>query len=192
MKFNLLFLLALLPALVWAREPKSDKDGAPKPPAPSVSNCLVGTARAELDINNVRTLLLNGGDMWWEPNTSTARYEIPKTVDNSEIRKHSLYAASIWVGGNEQGTNNRFIMAMTYRGSTRRSYWPGPIDSLTQFTNQARCRGWDKMFKINRSDVEDFIQRYKTGGISSIDDVPEPVRLLEGKRLEAGEPTTDE
>ena len=72
MKFNLLFLLMLVPALLWAREP-GHKDGDVKPPAPTVSNCLVGTARAELDINNVRTLLHNGGDMWWDYNTGTAR-----------------------------------------------------------------------------------------------------------------------
>ena len=29
-------------------------------------NCSAGTAQTTLDINNISTTILNGGDMWWD------------------------------------------------------------------------------------------------------------------------------
>ena len=43
-------------------------------------NCAVGTAQTLLDINNVKTTILNGGDMWWD--LSNGRYEIPKDLES--------------------------------------------------------------------------------------------------------------
>ena len=162
---------------------KSSGDGnEPNPPGVAVANCQYGTARAELDINNVRALIHNGGDMWWDLATS-ARYEVPKVTDPSEIRRTALFAGAIWVGGYEGTTNNLVISAQTYRSSSGIfSFWPGPIDTLTQFTDARRCLGWDKMFKINRLDVDEFRQKFNSGLIQSIDDVPEAVRNWPGKR----------
>ena len=38
--------------------------------------CLDPSSEAELNIGNVRTTILGGGDMWW--NLTEAQYEIPK------------------------------------------------------------------------------------------------------------------
>ncbi len=54
----------------------------------SQSSCAPTTAQSDLDINNVRTTILVGGDMWW--NLTSAKYEIPKGSN-----KHSLYAGSL-------------------------------------------------------------------------------------------------
>ena len=40
------------------------------------ASCDPSTASADLDVNNVRTKILNGGDMWWD--LSNPKYEIPK------------------------------------------------------------------------------------------------------------------
>jgi hypothetical protein len=146
----------------------------PAPPKdPAVASCAYGTARANLDINNIRCLLLNGGDMWWDL-ASNARYEVPKVDDPGAIKRFSLFAGSVWVSGNELGTNNFFVMAMTYR-TNNASFWPGPIDNLTAYTNAARCQVWDKMFKINRTEVTDFAARYQLGLVTTTDDVPTSV-----------------
>ena len=56
------------------------------------SDCDPATQSADLDINNVRTKILNGGDMWWDLNA--ARYEIPKLVDVNAVRKNSLFSGA--------------------------------------------------------------------------------------------------
>ena len=76
------------------------------------SDCDPATQSADLDINNVRTKILNGGDMWWDLNA--ARYEIPKLVDVNAVRKNSLFSGAIWIGGLDQAENLR-LAAMTYR-----------------------------------------------------------------------------
>jgi len=42
----------------------------------SQSQCNLPIAQADLDINNVRTTILVGGDMWWD--VSNPKYEVPK------------------------------------------------------------------------------------------------------------------
>jgi hypothetical protein len=113
--------------------------------------CEPATQSADLDINNVRTKILNGGDMWWDLNT--ARYEIPKVNDANAIRKNSLFAGALWIGGLEDGSNNLKLAAMTYRqrGS---DFWPGPLDINTANTEASRCESYDKIWKITRDELE--------------------------------------
>lgn len=109
------------------------------------SDCDPATQSADLDINNVRTKILNGGDMWWD--LSSARYEVPKIEDLNSVRKHSLFAGAIWIGGEDVGGNLR-LAAMTYRqrGS---DFWPGPLDPISSNTNSTECQKWDKIFKVD-------------------------------------------
>ena len=61
------------------------------------AGCLPATAQTELNINNVRTTILAGGDMWWD--LDNGKYEIPKDSD-----KHSMFAGALWIGGlDDQG-----------------------------------------------------------------------------------------
>ncbi len=113
--------------------------------------CEPATFQADLDINNVRARILNGGDMWWDLN-SVARYEIPKTTTGSNaIRKNSLFAGAIWIGGLDPGGNLK-VAAMTYRQGGS-DYFPGPLDSISATTESARCKFYDKIYKINQEDI---------------------------------------
>jgi hypothetical protein len=113
------------------------------------ADCDPATQSADLDVNNVRTKILNGGDMWWDLNR--AQYEIPKIDDLNSVRKHSLFAGAIWIGGEDVGGNLR-LAAMTYRqrGS---DFWPGPLDPNTGNTNSAVCEEWDRIFKVEGSSI---------------------------------------
>ncbi len=118
------------------------------------TKCKAPTSRIDLDINNVRTTILNGGDMWWDLND--AQYEIPKGGD-----KHSIYAGSIMIGGIDQ-TGNLKMAALTHR-SAGSDFWPGPIDKNTVSTNSDVCDDYDKHFKLNRQEVEDYVTAFKAG-----------------------------
>ena len=100
------------------------KENIPNPNASSNSNyriiasgCLAATAQTELNINNVRTTILAGGDMWW--NLNDGRYEIPRGEG-----RHSMFAGAIWIGGlDDQG--NLKVAGMTYRQDGN-DFWPAP------------------------------------------------------------------
>jgi hypothetical protein len=112
-----------------------------------MAGCLNPTAQTDLDINNVRTTILNGGDMWWD--LISGQYEIPKGGGVS-----SLFAGSLWIGGIDAGGNLK-VAAMTYR-SGGVDFWPGPLDGNTS-TNSSTCLAWDKHFVVTRQEVETFI-----------------------------------
>ncbi len=76
----------------------------------TAGGCTAPTAKVNLDINNVRTMILNGGDMWWDLNS--ARYEIPKVVDPNQRRLNSIFSGSLWIGGLD-GSNNLKVSANT-------------------------------------------------------------------------------
>ena len=52
------------------------------------AGCSPSTSQTDLDVNNVRTIIMGGGDMWW--NLADARYEIPK-----DGNKHSMFRSTL-------------------------------------------------------------------------------------------------
>lgn len=115
------------------------------------ADCPAATSQAILDINNVRTTLLNGGDMWW--NLNDARYEVPKVDPNSGAPSvHSLFAGAIWLGGIDAGGQLK-IAAQTYRQSGN-DFWPGPLDDLAQ-VNPTTCQLYDLHWTVYGTDIDD-------------------------------------
>jgi hypothetical protein len=113
------------------------------------SQCTPTTAQADLDINNVRTTVMVGGDMWWD--LTNPKYEIPKGSG-----KHSIYAGSLWIGGIDDGGQIK-VAAQTYRQSGQ-DFWGGPLDTLAASITAEKCREYDRHWKVTRQDVEEFIE----------------------------------
>ena len=129
------------------------------------SECEPASAQADLDINNVRTRILNGGDMWWD--LSNARYEIPKLQDLNAVRKNSLFAGAIWIGGEDEGVLK--LAAMTYRQGGS-DFWPGPLDKVTGTTNSSRCEAYDEIYKVSREEIEEHREAWENGTLTSVSD----------------------
>lgn len=123
------------------------------------NTCKAASQSADLDINNVRTRILNGGDMWWDLNNP--KYEIPKVSDANSVRKHALFAGALWVGGLGRGDGNLRMAAMTYR-QRGNDFWPGTLDMNDVSTDPSRCEGWDKMFKVTR---EEILRQQNSGNV---------------------------
>lgn len=149
---HIIILLAILPVLGWARENKGGPVIPRMQPRTSADLCDASSSKVTLDINNVRALLMNGGDMWWDL-TGNPRYEIPKADDPANA-KHSLFAGSLWIGGLDDSNQLR-IAAQTYRQSGN-DFWPGPLRLGSADTENDVCAFWDKHFKINRTDIDEF------------------------------------
>lgn len=137
------------------------------------AGCAQATQQKDLDVNNVRTTILNGGDMWW--NLSNARYEIPK-VEPGNVSKHSLFSGALWIGGVTSG--NLRIAAQTYRQSGA-DYYPGPlqIDGSAAIT-ASRCKEYDKIWKITLSEIDAFRTDW-----SSTTSIPESIENWPGNPI---------
>ncbi|MBC7862707.1 MAG: hypothetical protein IAF38_07005 [Bacteroidia bacterium] len=114
-----------------------------------LSVCSVPSSSAQLDINNVRTVIYTGGDMWWDLN-SNASYRIPKDGNAT-----SLFAGSLWLGGIDGGGQLK-VAAMTYRQNGV-DFWPGPLDTFDVSVDQAVCNKYDQIFQISRAEVDAFV-----------------------------------
>lgn len=111
------------------------------------ASCTPASAKTDLDINNVRTTIMTGGDMWWD--LTTARYEVPKGGD-----AHSIFSGALWIGGLDAGGQLK-VAAMTYR-QTGNDFWPGPLDTTTVSIDLATCNAFDRHWKVSRKEVEDY------------------------------------
>src|SRR5687767_516574 len=143
----------------------------------TLAACEPANSKVDLDINNVRTTLLNGGDMWWD--LSDAKYEIPKVEPGSgKIPTHSLFAGALWIGGIDEG-NQLKVAAQTYRQSGN-DFWPGPLTSNAS-TDDITCKAFDRHWKINRTDIDAFIEISSGGGTVPISSIPKTVLEWPGR-----------
>lgn len=158
---NTLYVFVVMLGLnAQAKENVNYTGGNVSSPTQSLAyNCAAGTSQTLLDINNVRTTILNGGDMWWD--LSTGRYEIPKNSG-----KHSMFAGALWIGGLDDEDQLK-VAAQTYRQSGN-DFWPGPLDNVRLSndgnpnnkygTTEAEiCALYDNHYVVTRAEVEEFI-----------------------------------
>ena len=124
----------------------------------TTANCAPASSAIELDVNNVRCLLLNGGDFWWDL-VGSARYEVPKLPrDQAASARHSSFAGSLWIGGIDESGQLR-VAAQTYRQSGN-DFWPGPLTASGATVDEATCNTWDKHFPITKVEILAFRAAY--------------------------------
>lgn len=132
-----------------------------------MAGCLPATQQKDLDVNNVRTTILNGGDMWW--NLSNARYEIPK-VQPGQVSKHSLFAGALWIGGVSSG--NLKLAAQTYRQSGN-DFYPGPLVNGVASVTAQKCKDYDRIYRVTLRDIEALASAEDKTAIEISDDIAE-------------------
>lgn len=118
----------------------------------TAAGCSPPTAKVNLDVNNVRAMIMNGGDMWWDLNS--AKYEIPKQNDPNGRKLNSIFAGSLWIGGID-GSSNLKVAANTYR-QRGIDFFAGPLDTFASVTANT-CSEYDKIWKVTRQEIEDFL-----------------------------------
>lgn len=137
----------------------------------TAAGCNATTATIDLDINNVRARLMNGGDMWWDIASSTAQYEVPK-----KSGKNSLFAGSVWIAGKDSSTGELKVAAQTYRQNGN-DFWAGPLEQDNSISFQ-RCADWDQFWKINAADISKFRSIY--AGLTDPDDIANKISANTG------------
>jgi hypothetical protein len=176
----LLMLMLGATTQILAHKPPT-RGGIKEEPAPAVLNtradCVQGTSRFYMDVNNVRTVLLSSGDVWWD--LTKGVYEIPKVAPGSGIRPVSaIFAGAVWLGGKDN-VGNLKVACQTYRDAQHTDFWPGPLKE-DGTTNSELCEKWDKHFVVTAEEINIAINLYRqaVANNSSVDcgSLPENVR----------------
>jgi hypothetical protein len=137
-----------------------EQDGSKGQRAQTAAGCAPSSAFEWLDINNVRTRINAGGDMWWDlPSGTGSKYFIPANGAAT-----SLYAGSLWIAGVD--VNNQLKCAALRFRQVGNDYYTGPltIDGRASI-DDATCARWDKIFKITRAQVDEFLSNCDENGI---------------------------
>ena len=132
--------------------------------AQTAAGCTPSSAFEWLDINNVKTRVNAGGDMWWDlPGGVGSKYFIPANGAAT-----SLYAGSLWIAGVD--VNQQLKCAALRFRQVGNDYYTGPltIDGKASITPET-CAKWDKIFKITRAEVDEFLAAFDDQGKLSSD-----------------------
>jgi len=164
MKKQLRFILAGL-ALLGAIQSYAFVDAKHKKPGAKGndqvsfrSDCAPATMSYDLAINNVRSRLLNGGDVWWDLNSG--QYIVPAVDPALGVPGvSSLFAGAVWLGGFDDADNLK-LAAQTYRTSTSNDFWPGPLSSIGT-TGADTCLNWDRFFVVKGKTIKAHIRAYQ-------------------------------
>ena len=115
--------------------------------------CAAGTATETLDAAN-STITLSSSGLWaFDPNGSTPAYEWPKTATGQG--PGLIFTGNLWFGGFDDGGNLK-LAAKTYGLDDNNGYWPGPYNADFSTPNAEVCTNWDRLFKVNGSEIEAF------------------------------------
>lgn len=115
--------------------------------APAVGSCLLGTARRDIDANDVRASLFNTGSLFFGTASDAAQYVVPVAGGKSPI-----YATGIWIGGTVGGELR--VAAAPYADF---EFWPGPLDAATgRPPNPSDCSAYDRIYKVSRPDISNY------------------------------------
>lgn len=107
-----------------------------------LNNCPTTTAQTYLFGNQIKTNVLNGGDMFWD--LSDGQFFAPLYNQDDEAPT-TIFAAALWVGALDSGGNLK-MAAQTYRQSGN-DYWAGPLDNNAN-TNSTQCNNYDRIWRI--------------------------------------------
>jgi len=158
-----------------AANPTNNNSSTPPANASYRASCSEASAQTDLNINNVRARLLNGGDMWWD--FSDGRYIVPN-VPAGQTAVSSLFAGAVWLGGFDDGGNLK-LAAQTYR-SLGNDYWPGPLEPNSgEITNEV-CSNWDIHFTAYGAEIYEHIGNFNSDDFDCAD-VPNNIMKWPGR-----------
>ncbi|MBK7094888.1 MAG: hypothetical protein IPH57_07535 [Saprospiraceae bacterium] len=132
------------------------------------------------NINNVRAILTNGGDVWTE--NSKGKYIVPLR-ENAEDEASSLYSGAVWIGGRDAAGNLK-LAASDYRNSSEYDFYAGPLDQ-NGATDKEVCDKWDTHFKVLGAEIDQHLVSYARAKAANekmdCDSIPDGVKFWPAK-----------
>ncbi len=130
----------------------------------TTAGCSPSSAFEWLDINNVRTRMNAGGDMWWDlPGGFGAQYFIPANGSAT-----SLFAGALWIAGVDINNQLKCAAVRFRQGpdvtSGGNDFWTGPLTLDGASIDEVTCAQWDRVWKITRAQVDEFLDQFDENG----------------------------
>lgn len=128
----------------------------------SLSACIASAQTFQyLDINQVKARVNSGGDLHWDPtNTLFDGYQCPIGSN-----KNWGGPASLWIGGLDAG-GQLHLASQTYH-QTGVDFWPGPLSTNDATTNSTVVNQYNRVWKLNKSDIDAFILNFANGNVQN-------------------------
>lgn len=102
-----------------------------------------------LNVNNVKTAILNGGDLWWD--LYDGQYVFPY---NGIQNTHALFAGAVWMGAKDN-FGNIYTAGQTFRSDGDTDYYPG---------TGGNCNEFNKIWKLESSHVMAHLNDFSDNG----------------------------
>ena len=113
-----------------------------------------------LDINQVKAKINSGGNLHNYTSIGDLGYECPKGSG-----KQWSSVASLWIGGYDIN-NQLHLSAQTYN-QFNTDYWAGPLSTNAAATNSTISNQYNRVWKLNKTDVDDFISNFANGNVQN-------------------------
>ena len=116
-------------------------------PRGTAAACAPATALRNLEWNNVRALLENGGSLWYNRSIDKGSYFVPKEAGVSVV-----YGGALWLAGISPDQQLK-LAAARYRNSGN-DFWPGPLTNEgAAEVDEATCAAYDNFTICERQDA---------------------------------------
>jgi hypothetical protein len=105
--------------------------------------------------------------MFWDTFLGSPQYLVKKdtTGNPSAIYDKPIFASALWMGGID-ANGQLHLAAQTYRQNGN-DFWPGPLDTINGSIDSIVSLQFDKVWKINRFDIEEFKYHYLQGNVQN-------------------------
>ena len=163
-------------ASLMGRELQGVSSAASSSGKAEAGDCFQSQVQTDLEINNVRARLLGGGDLWWDPVSQNAHYEVPRIPDGSDqVSVSAIFAGALWIGGIDELQQLK-VAAQTYR-QTGDDFWPGPLDDNGEVTQDV-CLNFDRHFTVYGTEIAEHIALWEASDGTTIPQGSIPDNIL--------------
>jgi hypothetical protein len=130
--------------------------------------CAPATALRDLEWNNVRALIENGGTLWYDRAIDKGAHYVPKDEGVSVV-----YGGALWLGGISPDQQLK-LAAVKYRNSGN-DFWPGPLTNTGEAEVEAStCQQYDHFTITYRADAMRHRQYFDAEAAGTLEtDFPE-------------------
>ncbi|MCC6460839.1 MAG: hypothetical protein IT260_10245 [Saprospiraceae bacterium] len=167
MRIQRLWIVALLATLSWgvvAHTPDLSRSQRNTKKVQYRGVCANSEAQIDMEINNVRARLLNGGDCWWD--FDNGRYIVPKVdVSSGQTEVSSIFAGSVWLGGVDPAGNLKLACQDYGHSGGTNDFWPGPLNEVGT-TDEGTCKNWDRHFRVTGDEIRKHLANLLAGNLS--------------------------
>ncbi|MDE0745950.1 MAG: T9SS C-terminal target domain-containing protein, partial [SAR202 cluster bacterium] len=130
--------------------------------------CAPATALRDLEWNNVRALIENGGTLWYDRAIDKGAHYVPKDEGVSVV-----YGGALWLGGISPDQQLK-LAAVKYRNSGN-DFWPGPLSNTGEAeVSESTCQQYDHFTITYRADAMRHRQYFDAEAAGTLEtDFPE-------------------